>query len=1251
MAASSSSVGRMITSKLDDLLTQLGTGKWNVLFFIVIGYWNMHLAPHTLGISFLAPMMDYSCVPPDHAFTITSITYDADGTNHTTIDNCHYYINITEGGGGFTKKPCDKWAYDNHTFVSTLTSEFNLVCSSEYLRPIYSSLYMFGTLVGAPMNGILSDRYGRKTMLSIGLFAYFSIATASTWIPVFSGILVVRFILGLFHPVVLQSGYILVMEVTEPRYRSVVGILISLPWAIGTVAWGAIAYFLRDWKWLQLAVTLPVFLLLPLLWFIDESPRWLIVNGHIDRAHKVLKKAARWNHSSLPPAEELTILMRAIQKESATAKDAAREEHGELTCKQRVCNSIRRLFILFRTPKLLLITVMLCFNFFSVGSIYYGMSLNAVNYSADPHVYMMLGGVVEIPAYTVTAPIIARFGRKWPNIVFYLICGSVIMALAFIPSNIMWLVMTLAMIGKMCISAVYQILYLYSMELFPTEVRLQGLGISTIASRIGTIVSPFVTDYLGPLYSWVPSLVFGVVALLSGVSMLPLKETLGTKIPDTITDLENPGHQLILSANSPHSPQCQCQLSTLTPVPTLHTHPSANSPNSPQCQLSKLTPVPGVPVPTKLTPVPTLHTHPSANSPNSPQCQLSTLTPSASANSPHSPQCQLSKLTPVPTLHTHPQCQLSIRVVKSSCFFYSLYSLWCCGSFRMVSSTSTFDDLLTELGTGKWNYIYFYAASLWFCIIPPQALSGTFLAPAIGYSCRPPSHYINATLSTDSCSYLVNTTATSWEAVKERLQKEEEEEEWVPCTMWDFDTLVFSSTLTSEFGLVCERQHLRAFYQSIFMIGNFISPILGGYLADRFGRKIVSGSLLLVLTTVGIAICCLNNFAAILACRFILGCVNLSTFYVLAMEVCETKHRSIVGIMSALPWAFGTMGWGGAGYLIRDWRWLQLAITLPSILLYPALWFMDESPRWLIVRGQHNRAMKVLEKAARWNKATLPPRDQLLAMMKEIQQSADYGEGLRHSHHHLGVEEEGGEVGKKEGQKGREVTKRRCGRHLLPRLCSNRPIRVIVIIMCVDFLVASMVFYGLSLNGASLSADPFLYLVLTGLMEVPAYTLTVPIIARFGRRIPTALGYFVSAISILTLAFIPLEISWLVMTLAMLSKMCITAAYQTLYVYVTELLPTEVRIQGSGAVKVSARIGSTVSPFITDYLSSVVAWGPALVFGGASMVAGLVTLTVSETLGTPLPDTLADLLPKPQKTSARESDLEGDTKEMVSLMT
>lgn len=47
---------------------------------------------------------------------------------------------------------------------------------------------------------------------------------------------------------------------------------------------------------------------------------------------------------------------------------------------------------------------------------------------------------------------------------------------------------------------------------------------------------------------------------------------------------------------------------------------------------------------------------------------------------------------------------------------------------------------------------------------------------------------------------------------------------------------------------------------------------------------------------------------------------------------------------------------------------------------------MDESPRWLIVRGHHEKALKVLQKAARWNKATLPPASNLYALMSDIQE-------------------------------------------------------------------------------------------------------------------------------------------------------------------------------------------------------------------------------------------------------------------------
>ena len=52
------------------------------------------------------------------------------------------------------------------------------------------------------------------------------------------------------------------------------------------------------------------------------------------------------------------------------------------------------------------------------------------------------------------------------------------------------------MIGKLTISMAYQVIYLYIIEILPTEVRFQGLGASMLASRIGSILTPYVTDYL-----------------------------------------------------------------------------------------------------------------------------------------------------------------------------------------------------------------------------------------------------------------------------------------------------------------------------------------------------------------------------------------------------------------------------------------------------------------------------------------------------------------------------------------------------------------------------------------------------------------------------------------------------------------------------------------------------------------------------------------------------------------------------------
>ncbi|KAK4301795.1 hypothetical protein Pmani_026064 [Petrolisthes manimaculis] len=214
-----------------------------------------------------------------------------------------------------------------------------------------------------------------------------------------------------------------------------------------------------------------------------------------------------------------------------------------------------------------------------------------------------------------------------------------------------------------------------------------------------------------------------------------------------------------------------------------------------------------------------------------------------------------------------------------------------------------------------------------------------------------------------------------------------EEEE--PCTKWHFNTSVYTTTLTSEFDLVCGRASLRATFQSLVFFSNIVGAPVMGYVSDRLGRK-VELTVVILLSTFSITIISfLESFEAILFFRFISGLFFSATTYLIALEVSEVKYRTRVGILVGLPRAVGVMGWGGIAYFIRDWRNLQMAVSFPFLLMLVYLYLMDESPRWLIVMGHHERALKVLSRAARLNKVTLPPDDTLRHFMTSAQEEAE----------------------------------------------------------------------------------------------------------------------------------------------------------------------------------------------------------------------------------------------------------------------
>ncbi|XP_076042503.1 organic cation transporter protein-like isoform X2 [Oratosquilla oratoria] len=481
----------------------------------------MVIVPQSFPGPFMAPPLGHNCTKPSPAAL----------TSNTSIHSNRCWVEILNEDGLSAIEKCTAWDYDNSTFSSTLTSEFNLVCDDAYLRVVYQSITTFGNVLTDPLSGLLCDHIGRVKPSVFFLILFLFTSMTSCWLVSFEMLLLYRFLLGLLIPLASHGFYTAAMEVCEPKYRALVGISVALTFAFMVSAWGGVAYLIRDWRWLMTCITGVTFLFLPLFLFLSESPRWLIVQGRHQEALKILRRASRWNGVPLPPDDVLLKDMKEIQEQEKETEAAE-----NIPTLEKLSNAV---LIMFRTPQIRKITLITFLDLVSSGMVYVGMSIAGAIFDVDIFLYMVITGFMEVPAYSLTVPIVMWLGRKKPTILGFLIAASSLFLIPLVNEGMNWLVITLAMVAKLSISSVFQILFLYSSELFPTEVRMRGFGLAMFGSRIGAIFTPYITDKLGLQYPWMPFVIFGSSCLVSCIATLRLPETQGRPLFEKVSTLEN----------------------------------------------------------------------------------------------------------------------------------------------------------------------------------------------------------------------------------------------------------------------------------------------------------------------------------------------------------------------------------------------------------------------------------------------------------------------------------------------------------------------------------------------------------------------------------------------------------------------------------------------------------------------------------------------------------------------------------------
>ncbi|XP_068208623.1 organic cation transporter protein-like [Palaemon carinicauda] len=515
----------MDANQVDVLLSKIRIGKWNLLQTLTTSVASSLPAAHALAGVFVVPRQSYVCRSSQEDLRVVN-SNSSDGT-------CNYIIKTEDDS--YQEVPCTEWDFDNSTFTRTLTSEQLLVCDREHYRALYMSLYMIGVLVASPVIGYLADRFGRKRIFVWGVACFIVLGLISGWLPNIPAVLICRFLIGIMHVPVVKISYILGMESCPPEVRPIAGILLYFPWTIYVCIFSGFGYLIRDWRWLMTVASLPSLLLIPGLWLLDESPHWLVVRGRYREALQVLKKASRWNNSSLPSDEEVILILKST---AVPAPKIKHEEEGEkwLSILKRKASD---LFILFRTPRLRTISLVLHLNFFVIDMTYYGVTYSGGNFDIDIYSYIALLGLTEVPSRLLIHPILSRFGRKIPLIASLMTTGAVLLCVTAVPKDMQWLMVTFALLGRMCISISSSIIYLFGSELFPTEVRTRGVSCSFMMSRVGSSLAPFITEYLGYNYQWAPSVVFGGGVIIAGLASMALWDTSNMALPDTIAFLES----------------------------------------------------------------------------------------------------------------------------------------------------------------------------------------------------------------------------------------------------------------------------------------------------------------------------------------------------------------------------------------------------------------------------------------------------------------------------------------------------------------------------------------------------------------------------------------------------------------------------------------------------------------------------------------------------------------------------------------
>ncbi|CAL8089762.1 unnamed protein product [Calicophoron daubneyi] len=418
-------------------------------------------------------------------------------------------------------------------YPGNVVKEFETVCDRSWLVPLGTSLYLLGMSVGFLAGGWGGGKFGRKKALLCFCLLEFAGAVWTSLSPNYFSYVIARSFMSIGNIARITIGGVLMLELTVARYRSIFNSILSF--GINFFYRGLMAlwaFLIPNWRLLNVAVMAPNLLSILCIFYLPESPRWLLSKNLFEEALEVLKHACRINNprDSLKGEKELENIFRGVVRTEISLPKSLNSV--DITAGKPGFRPTSKVKHSYLKETILGIEIMAFMSFCFTGFLFYTRTLRS-------YVYLVgfLNALFALPANLLYATIYrcTRY-RKRPLMILILFAGIILAAgsiytVVFKPETDVVLIVS-TNLSLVLTNASIAMLFLYIPELFPSEIRTQRLGLIMGVSRIFAMMCTFVNELDFLWGHGVPLLFYSAALGLLFLSLAFMRDTSGENLPD-----------------------------------------------------------------------------------------------------------------------------------------------------------------------------------------------------------------------------------------------------------------------------------------------------------------------------------------------------------------------------------------------------------------------------------------------------------------------------------------------------------------------------------------------------------------------------------------------------------------------------------------------------------------------------------------------------------------------------------------------